>query len=650
MDVIDHGYVIPLNDLPMDYEEENNGSARKNMEFVRKTVRELQEKGVVKFVEEKPKCVSPLTVAEQDKPGGKKLRLCLDASRCVNPLLQTQKVTLSHLSKALEVTKEGDFQVKYDLTSAYHHIKISDSQIGYLGAAFTKEDGSKQYFVFLYLPFGLGSAVHCMTKIFKPLNAYFHSLGIRHSIFIDDGRILSATPEGAENDRKVVYETLKKAGWTVEEEKSDGEGEASQIKEYLGFIIDTHQMSVRIKEDKKVSVKKEIQEILLNKNRRIHAKELAKITGRMVSLEPAMGGMPLMAARAAYIQIEQAVEEFGWNGSLKMSEETILGLEFFLENMDQFDNSPIRTAATEVSVLSIVGPPGDFIKTGFVANHVTTEEDQIWASDASGFATCAYSVTGDNLYFRGLLNRSEQRLSSGHRELLAVRQSLEYYASTWEERNKPLNINWLSDSENLVKFLKKGSGKSHIQRDIFRVMQICQEMKIRIIPIHLRREDPRIKLADSGSKVQDTDDWSVDFETFERLNNEFQFTIDLFATDKNSKCERFYSNFYCPGTWGIDAFAHCWDGEVAWICPPIKDIPKIVQKIKAAKMAGLLYIPEWPTSDFWLEIFGKKGELLPPFRQIKTSRPFLIQKEFDSRSPFSGRAKFNFLEIAFVST
>jgi hypothetical protein len=195
----------------------------------------------------------------------------------------------------------------------------------------------------------------------------------------------------------------------------------------------------------------------------------------MVSLEPAMGGMPLMAARAAYIQIEQAVEELRWNGSLKMNKETILGLEFFLENMDQFDNSPIRTAATEVSVLSIVGPPGNFIKTGFVANHVTTDEDQIWASDASGFATCAYSV---NLYFRGLLNASEQKLSSGHREYLAIRQSLEYYASTWEERNKPLNIYWLSDSENLVKFLKKGSRKGHIQRDIFRVMQICQEMKI----------------------------------------------------------------------------------------------------------------------------------------------------------------------------
>jgi hypothetical protein len=179
MDVIDRGYVIPLNDLPSNYEEENNGLARKNMEFVRKMVRELREKGVVKFVDKKTKCVSPLAVAEQERPCGKrKLRLCLDASRCINHLLQRQKVALSHLNKALEMTKEGDFQVKYDLTSAYHHINISDSQTGYLGAAFTKEDGSKQYFVFLYLPFGLGSAVHCMAKLFKPLNAYLHSLGI----------------------------------------------------------------------------------------------------------------------------------------------------------------------------------------------------------------------------------------------------------------------------------------------------------------------------------------------------------------------------------------------------------------------------------------------------------------------------------------
>jgi len=34
-------------------------------------------------------------------------------------------------------------------------------------------------------------------------------------------------------------------------------------------------------------------------------------------------------------------------------------------------------------------------------------------------------------------------------------------------------------------------------------------------------------------------------------------------------------------------------------------------------MAGLLYVPERPTSDFWLEIFGKKGELLPPLDRLR---------------------------------
>ena len=81
-------------------------------------------------------------------------------------------------------------------------------------------------------------------------------------------------------------------------------------------------------------------------------------------------------------------------------------------------------------------------------------------------------------------------------------------------------------------------------------------MKIKIIPIHLRREDPRIQIADNGSKVTDTDDWKIDNQTFTRINRENHFTIDLFASDKNRQCKRFFSNFYCAGTQGINAFCH----------------------------------------------------------------------------------------------
>jgi hypothetical protein len=66
-------------------------------------------------------------------------------------------------------------------------------------------------------------------------------------------------------------------------------------------------------------------------------------------------------------------------------------------------------------------------------------------------------------------------------------------------------------------------------------------------------------------------------------------------------------------------------------------------------MSGLLLIPEWPTEDFWLEIFNRHGHLVLLYKVVSASRPFLIQKNLDCKFPFHGKAKFNFLEISFSS-
>jgi hypothetical protein len=95
-------------------------------------------------------------------------------SRCVNLCIKEQKVTLSHFQQALELTRDQDYQITYDLKAAYHHIKIHPTQTKFLGAAIPKPNGETQYFIFLFLPFGLSSAVHCITKILKPVNAYLH--------------------------------------------------------------------------------------------------------------------------------------------------------------------------------------------------------------------------------------------------------------------------------------------------------------------------------------------------------------------------------------------------------------------------------------------------------------------------------------------
>jgi hypothetical protein len=56
------------------------------------------------------------------------------------------------------------------------------------------------------------------------------------------------------------------------------------------------------------------------------------------------------------------------------------------------------------------------------------------------FATCAYSIKArKNLYYRGKLSFAEQNFSSGHRELLAVRQTLDY-SRELKENLEPTNV------------------------------------------------------------------------------------------------------------------------------------------------------------------------------------------------------------------
>jgi hypothetical protein len=121
-----------------------------------------------------------------------------------------------------------------------------------------------------------------------------------------------------------------------------------------------------------------------------------------------------------------------------------------------------RSAAKEISVVSIIGPPNYFTKQSSVANHASKNEENILASESSSFDTCAFSIKGEHLYLRGVLSEIERESSCGHRELLAVARTLEYYERTGVSTIKASTIYWLTDSQNMAIFQTKGSGKRHI--------------------------------------------------------------------------------------------------------------------------------------------------------------------------------------------
>jgi site-specific DNA-methyltransferase (adenine-specific) len=67
-------------------------------------------------------------------------------------------------------------------------------------------------------------------------------------------------------------------------------------------------------------------------------------------------------------------------------------------------------------------------------------------------------------------------------------------------------------------------------------------------------------------------DWSTPQDLFDRLNEEFHFTLDPCADDFNHKCDRYYTEEQ-------DGLQQDWSGERVFCNPPYgKDVPKWVKK------------------------------------------------------------------------
>jgi len=611
------------------------------MPQVRKIVAEMILKGVVKVVKEKPHCVSPLGLVTKDLPdGSKKYRLVWDASRHVNTFVEVPHVRLAHLEKALEISEKDEQQIIFDLASAYYHIKIEESQHKYLGASIVNSDGSILYFEYTHLPFGLNSAVHSITKIWKPLSRFLNKEGYKNTIYIDDGRILVKDPQKVEEARIFVYNTIAAAGWAVEKEKSDMKGQASTRKKYLGFIIDTAEMKVFATDEKLSKIEQKIEKALVSDL--IKVKDLASLLGLIVSLEYSHDYLARIATRSGYAILSEHTDAFGWKGILRINPETKEELNFFRKYMYTCNGSLIKTAQTDVKIESILENP--VAKNTNLKNHEKCSN--IFVSDASDQKAVAYNLTDNSIMELSYNFTEEEKIwSSSAREALAVLRTLQQFEYKKQKRK---NIYWVTDSEVMAQVLKKGSHRPMLQKIVFNIAKLCHQLEIRIEPVHLRREDPRIQIADNESKIKDTDNWSIDECSYQMLNNHFHFDWDVFADKQNRRTQKFFSKYYDVESAGIDAYAQNWNElGTLWICPPVTELVRIHQRLVKSTAKGVVILPKWETSSFINFFLDGKGGINHPYTLAMEWHPYIVQNEGASNTALFGITRFPFLALAF---
>ena len=107
-----------------------------------------------------------------------------------------------------------------------------------------------------------------------------------------------------------------------------------------------------------------------------------------------------------------------------------------------------------------------------------------------------------------------------------------------------------------------------------------------------------------------------------------KFSIDLFADNNNTKCDRFCSKYCSPGCFRVDAFSFDWSGEFCYIVPPVYLIPKAIKHFLTSRGRAkrVLIVPYWPSTVFLSYLMKRKGifkDFVKEARFYKDSRSFM---------------------------
>ena len=122
-------------------------------------------------------------------------------------------------------------------------------------------------------------------------------------------------------------------------------------------------------------------------------------------------------------------------------------------------------------------------------------------------------------------------------------------------RNQSVQVN--IDNSSACRILSVGSAKPYLQNIAIDVFNFCSDLNIKLIPQWNPGE--RNELAGYYTRIKDTDNWSIDNDSFRFFNSLCgPFTVDRFANNINRKLKCFNSNSYCPRTSHVNAFTDDW--------------------------------------------------------------------------------------------
>ena len=568
------GYKLELNKIPEQrFIPQPIKFCDREIDIINQELQKFLHKGVVEeCVYEKEQYVSNIFIRPK-RDGSHRVILNL---KTLNKDMDKVHFKMESLKSAMALMQENCYLASVDLKDAYYTVNVKPEDRKYLRFVW-----DNTLYQFTCLPNGLTTAPRVFTKLLKPVFAHLRTLGLASVVYLDDTLLQGQQFSDCLLNVSKTVKLLDSLGFTVHPKKSVLK--PSQQIEFLGFILNSRDMTVRLTQKKAESLVNSCRE--LGKKQTCTIRELAEIIGKMVASEPGNVYAPLHYKQFE-IEKNKALKTHKGNfdAVIQVSHHMVQELYWWINELGQAKRS-ILLPKPSVEMFS------DSSSTG-------------WGG------VCGDSKTG------GLWSSQDKSKHINELEMKACLLTL----TSLCDGLRDIHIRAYLDNTTSVTYIEKmGGTKEKLNNICKEIWGWCNQRNIWLSAVHI----PGIENveADRISRENHTDlEWKLDPQVFVKVCEKLgQPQIDMFASRKNFQMLPYVSYKPDSGAVAVNAFKLNWQLYLSYMFPPFSILGRVLQKLQEDEAQAVLIAPLWPTQVWFTKLLGmicSTPVLLPHSKKI----------------------------------
>jgi len=540
------------------------------MDIISVEIDKLIQKGVISVSDLTPQDFFSTLFVRPKKDGSYRTILNL---KCLNEECETYHFKIESIKQVIHMITPGCYLASIDIKDAFYSVPIHTDHRKYL-----KFKWKGTIYQFDVMPNGYLDAMRVFTKLLKPVFARLRELGHQSVIYVDDGLLKGDTEVECTDNVRATTALLEILGFYIHLEKSSLI--PSQTIVYLGFVINTVNMTISLTKKKKDNIKSICKKLLDKKDNTI--REVASLIGNMTaSFEAVQYG------RLHYRNLEL---------------DKIISLKANKGNFEACCHISNKGKKDIIWWREHIG-------SAFKSMCQPPEIDYTIFTDASNEGWGAHN---QDITINGRWNEEEKKLHINELELTAIYFSL----LSFLKNNKTYkHVRIMSDNATSIAYINnKGGCKSEYCNNMSqRIWEFCIERGLHVSAAHIPGTH-NITADIASRQFKESAEWMLCPSVFKSLCDKFGTPeIDLFATRLNKQLPKYVSWLPDPGSAYVDAMSIKWSNIFTYIFPPFSMLWPVIKKIKSQSEQAIVIAPMWPTQTWF-----------PALLQLAVKEPLVI--------------------------